>query len=144
MTILEIVRKTANYRKINTGEYAGPCPKCGGAMRFRIDNEKNRFHCTGCEISGGLAEITAMFPVQFDIAQADTLLRITTEFIGKEYPVGALEWLRKERPEVVKSLYDLENQVDTACLAKNMPELLVKIDLLKRSYQKAFGLFLQH
>jgi hypothetical protein len=143
MTVLEIAQKHGMYRKISSGEYAGPCPKCGGAMRFRIDNEKNQFQCSGCGITGGLAEITAIFPGEFDLEQATNLLRDLNSSIGAEYPDGALEWLRKERRDVVKSLYALENEVDAAYLAENMTELAAKIDLLKRSYLKAFALFLQ-
>src|SRR2546430_13712324 len=33
------------------GEYAGPCPFCGGRDRFRVQPEKGRWWCRGC--SGG-------------------------------------------------------------------------------------------
>src|SRR5919201_5533073 len=30
------------------GEYAGPCPFCGGRDRFRVEPEKGRWWCRGC------------------------------------------------------------------------------------------------
>ena len=30
------------------GEYAGPCPFCGGRDRFRVQPEKGRWWCRGC------------------------------------------------------------------------------------------------
>lgn len=32
----------------NGGEWAGPCPFCGGKDRFRVQPEKNRWLCRGC------------------------------------------------------------------------------------------------
>ncbi len=34
------------------GEWAGPCPWCGGRDRFRIWPERGRYWCRGCERSG--------------------------------------------------------------------------------------------
>lgn len=36
----------------NGGEYAGPCPFCGGDDRFRVWPEKNRYWCRQCKKSG--------------------------------------------------------------------------------------------
>jgi hypothetical protein len=41
----------------NGGEYAGPCPQCGGTDRFRVwpdhpDSDTGRFWCRQCEWSG--------------------------------------------------------------------------------------------
>src|SRR5919201_4167899 len=33
------------------GEYAGPCPFCGGRDRFRVQPEKGRWWCRGCSQS---------------------------------------------------------------------------------------------
>lgn len=40
----------------NGGEYASPCPVCGGKDRFRSWPEKDRWYCRGCEKSGDLIE----------------------------------------------------------------------------------------
>jgi hypothetical protein len=34
------------------GEYAGPCPFCGGRDRFRVWPEQGRYWCRGCEKAG--------------------------------------------------------------------------------------------
>jgi hypothetical protein len=138
--LAEIMNKNS-FRETAPGEHAGPCPKCGGAMRFRISTEKNSFKCNSCKVSGTLAEITSIFPVEFDAEKAFQLLRDLNNTIGAEYPAGALEWLHENRPEVIISLLDMEKQVEAAYLAENMPELKRSVDLLKRSYTKAFKLF---
>lgn len=142
MDILEIAQKHGNYRQISPTEYAGPCPKCGGAMRLRIFPLTNEFRCASCGIAGGLADIGTVFPVEFDLVQADALLRDLNNTIGGEYPTGAMEWLRTERMDIIASLHGMEQQVDAAYLAEDMAELAAKVDLLRRSYLKAFGLFL--
>jgi hypothetical protein len=148
MSILLIAQKHGTYRETSPGEYAGPCPKCGGAMRLRLWPDKNEFRCLSCEIQGGIEELRAVFPVPtnapaaiFNPESADILLRDLNSAVGEAYPVGALEWLKLKRSDVLKTLYTLETAVDAAYLAENMPELEKAVDLLKRSYQKAFKLF---
>ena len=36
----------------NGGEYAGPCPWCGGEDRFRVWPKANRYWCRGCDKTG--------------------------------------------------------------------------------------------
>lgn len=143
MDILQIAQKHAAYREISPGEHAGPCPKCGGAMRLKIWPDKNQFKCTHCTVKGGIAEIGTIFPVGFSIDQADNLLRDLNGTLGAEYSPGTIEWLQENRPDVIKSLHDMWNQVDAAYLTESMPELAAVTDLLKRSYLKAFDLFRQ-
>lgn len=43
-------------RRVSTGsggEYAGPCPGCGGVDRFRLFPERDRWFCRGCSPRGG-------------------------------------------------------------------------------------------
>jgi len=40
----------------NGGEWAGPCPWCGGRDRFRVWPEKERYWCRGCGEQGDLIE----------------------------------------------------------------------------------------
>lgn len=143
MNILQIAQKHGTYREVSPGEYSGPCPKCGGAMRLKIWPDKNEFKCTHCTVKGGIAEIGTIFPVGFSVDRADNLLKDLNGTIGAEYLAGAVEWLSAKRPDVIKSLKDIENQIDAAYLADNMPELAAKTDLAKRSYLKAFELFRQ-
>ena len=53
--ILPIVERETNLKKVGRthgGEYAGPCPFCGGRDRFRVWPEQCRFWCRGCGASG--------------------------------------------------------------------------------------------
>ena len=56
MKILEIYQSDGyNPKKVastNLGEWAGPCPACGGEDRFRVWPEKDKFWCRGCNKKG--------------------------------------------------------------------------------------------
>lgn len=60
MGILEAVSgRSPGIKKVsstNGGEYAGPCPVCGGDDRFRVWPEKGRFWCRGCGEKGDLIQ----------------------------------------------------------------------------------------
>jgi DNA primase len=63
MGILEAVAgRSPGIKKVSStggGEYAGPCPVCGGEDRFRVWPEKGRFWCRtpkGCGKGGDLIE----------------------------------------------------------------------------------------
>jgi DNA primase len=56
-SLLDLTEKDSGVtpRKVASasgGEYAGPCPVCGGSDRFRIWQSKGRFWCRGCGIQG--------------------------------------------------------------------------------------------
>lgn len=55
MDFLTLISSDTNLKRVattNGGEYAGPCPKCGGRDRFRVWPEQSRFWCRGCEWGG--------------------------------------------------------------------------------------------
>lgn len=61
--ILSLIKNDAHLKKVaNTegGEYAGPCPVCGGKDRFRLwpnhSSGKGRFWCRQCGESGDLLD----------------------------------------------------------------------------------------
>jgi hypothetical protein len=59
MGILEAVGARTRLKKVsstNGGEYAGPCPVCGGKARFRVWPEKGRWWCRGCGEKGDLIQ----------------------------------------------------------------------------------------
>jgi ssDNA-binding Zn-finger/Zn-ribbon topoisomerase 1 len=66
LSILVIAQKHGTYRELSPGEYAGPCPKCGGALRLRIWTEKQKFQCNSCAVEGGVEEFGALFGVASD------------------------------------------------------------------------------
>lgn len=50
--LLELARRYTSLKQISrAGEYAGPCPRCGGEDRFHIKD--NRFYCRQCYPLGG-------------------------------------------------------------------------------------------
>jgi len=54
--ILDLVLKDSNIKKISTshgGEYAGPCPFCGGKDRFHVQPERGRWFCRNCHEKWG-------------------------------------------------------------------------------------------
>ena len=53
--LLALIGKQTPLRKVAGHEYAGPCPKCGGHDRFRVDPDKGWWcrQCTGTPGDGG-------------------------------------------------------------------------------------------
>lgn len=45
--LLSLIEPDATLRKVSAREYAGPCPKCGGTDRFRV-NLDNGWFCRKC------------------------------------------------------------------------------------------------
>ena len=53
--ILDLIGEDTRLRRVAAtggGEWAGPCPFCGGRDRFRVWPERGRYWCRRCEISG--------------------------------------------------------------------------------------------
>lgn len=48
VNLLSLVPGMKRVASTNGGEYAGPCPFCGGQDRFRIQPESNRWYCRQC------------------------------------------------------------------------------------------------
>ena len=58
MTILDLLMSFGLAPKraaaTNGGEYASPCPRCGGKDRFRSWPQTDRWMCRGCNLSGDM------------------------------------------------------------------------------------------
>ncbi len=57
--ILPVIEQETTLKKVGRthgGEYAGPCPLCGGRDRFRVWPERGRFWCRGCGASGDVVD----------------------------------------------------------------------------------------
>ena len=57
MTLLDLIQVNGFFKKVastNGGEYAGPCPFCGGRDRFRVwpEEDGGRWWCRGCGKNG--------------------------------------------------------------------------------------------
>jgi len=64
MQLLDVIKENRNYRELYPGEYAGPCPTCGGALRLRIWPARETFKCINCTLEGGAAELAAILNPQ--------------------------------------------------------------------------------
>jgi len=57
--ILELAQKHVKLKRVAStggGEWAGPCPKCGGTDRLRVWDKKNQFWCRQCGAKGDSIE----------------------------------------------------------------------------------------
>jgi len=80
--------------------------------------------------------------VSFDFIKADRLLAELNESVGSAYPdAGCVSWLVANQSPAFTALCAGENAVDLAYLAGDMPALEKAVDLLRRMYLKAFGLY---
>ncbi len=52
MDLLDLIPNLRRVASTNGGEYAGPCPFCGGRDRFRVWPERGRWWCRQCRRSG--------------------------------------------------------------------------------------------
>src|SRR5512139_2988349 len=57
MTLLDLIQVNGIFKKVastNGGEWAGPCPFCGGRDRFRVwpEEDGGRWWCRGCGKNG--------------------------------------------------------------------------------------------
>lgn len=77
----------------NGGEYASPCPKCGGKDRFRVwpeqDNGEGGFYCRGCDKGGDAVQFLVdycgmSYPEAFKEAGRD--MPVDYGKIDKKYP----------------------------------------------------------
>src|SRR5918912_3906120 len=49
--LLELIGRDTRLKRVATtrgGEYAGPCPFCGGRDRLRVQPARRRWWCRGC------------------------------------------------------------------------------------------------
>jgi len=64
MLAMDLIKGNKNYREISPGEFAGPCPTCGGALRLRIWPEQDRFRCNHCALEGNAADLCSVLAPQ--------------------------------------------------------------------------------
>jgi len=53
--LLDLAHEDTALKRVSSvhgGEYAGPCPSCGGTDRFRVWPETGRYWCRGCGLKG--------------------------------------------------------------------------------------------
>ncbi len=63
MKLLDLAQtRISGLKKKTAKEWAGPCPVCGGTDRFLIWTHREKWHCRGCDASGG----TVAFLMRFE------------------------------------------------------------------------------
>jgi putative DNA primase/helicase len=74
----EAMRLGARLKRIGGGEYAGPCPACGGRDRFSVNTRKQVWHCRGCGRGGDVISL-----VQH--AEGTTFAEAVASLAGEEW-----------------------------------------------------------
>src|SRR3974390_3094964 len=86
--ILDLLREYAIVLKrvssTSGGEYAGPCPFCGGNDRFRVwpEHKGGRYWCRGCQKTGD--EIQLLRDL-CDLSYSEACERLGIETRGREF-----------------------------------------------------------
>ncbi len=88
----------------------------------------------------GLSKFAAAAPV-FDAERGVQILRDTLCIVNSEYPVGSLEWLRLNRPDVAEQLKSAWKQIGAAIDAEDMPGVKAASDICLRYHRRAFEIF---
>lgn len=146
MPILAMVQKYGTYREIAPGEHAGPCPQCGGAVRFRIRREQNEGKCGICSfVLTGTAPAPAAGAengqANFDAAKMQQQVSDTVSRITSACPKGALEWIDRHRPEVAGHLLEAGKKVDAAFEAQDADVLLKALGNYEKFHARAFQIY---
>ena len=97
MNVLDLAQQKVNLKKVSSthgGEYAGPCPACGGNDRFRVwpdqHQGKGGYWCRSC----GKAGDNIQFLIEFegmDFKAACAYLNITIDQHQMERPVAPVK-----------------------------------------------------
>ena len=77
----------------------------------------------------------------FDQEHAGRLMRDAVSLLLSFYPMGALEWLEVNRPDVFRLLRASEQEIDAAVLAGDQKRLVRALEVYTRGHQKAFEVF---
>ena len=106
------------------GDYAGPCPRCGGTDRFSISARKGVFICRQCQPKGGGGAIAlAMFLDGIGFREAVEVLvgersisvksqpipaaKNSAEYERRQHEKGALYWLWSQRRPITASIAEI-------------------------------------
>lgn len=80
-------------------------------------------------------------PPAFDREKAGRLVSDAISLLESLYPAGGLEWLRKNRPDVVKHLKEIEVSLDKAIEDGDLEAFTKSLDLYTKAYKKAFEIY---
>lgn len=139
MSILENVQKLGSYKEIAPGEWAGPCPECGGAMRFRVFPERGNGACLVCGFIQG--EEDCATGTGFDRAKMDRALLDTQSRIQSGWQNAAWEWLEQHRSDVIGYIRRTEAGIDGLFEKEDEPGLFKALTLLEEAYTRAWKVY---
>lgn len=116
MNILEIIEKESGLvfskkSNIHGGEYAGPCPFCGGTDRFSIHPSKDHFVCRQCQKAGDAIHFAMEYlnksyteickhldiPPNYKFTQLDTTRDDSISWEPKEIKIPSKIWQEKAK-----------------------------------------------
>ena len=137
MEILKLIQTDGGTLKkqaaTNGGEYAGPCPFCGGKDRFRVWPESGRYWCRGCDKMGdsiqylrdfrGLSYQEACLFVGCDPGPRKQQVRTApAQWVPKEATAPGELWKAKARnflDVAIKTLWTTDGEAMLAWLKTN-------------------------
>lgn len=77
----------------------------------------------------------------FDREAAFRLVSDAVSLLASFYPAGALEWLRENRPDVIRYLTEAEIALDMAILAEDITQFRVVLEEYVKYHRKAFKIY---
>ncbi|WP_182417087.1 primase-helicase zinc-binding domain-containing protein [Bartonella sp. HY038] len=89
----------------HNGEYAGPCPQCGGKDRFSYNIRKDVWNCRGCSKGGHSALSLTAHVLGLDLHVRADLIKAAETVLGRAAPKNEVseeerlkaKWLFEQR-----------------------------------------------
>jgi DNA primase len=135
----------------NGGEYAGPCPGCGGRDRFRVWPEQDRYWCRRCGKQGdtiqylrdfrGLTfrEAARLVGKQLGPYQPKPAEDILWRYLEEQYEairqeLNLVEWASVSIPKNLE-IYSYEERLQWAVAAVRLAEWYAQVETLWRKVE---------
>jgi len=84
---------------------------------------------------------TVSDPSSFDREKAMQLLRDGMSLINSFYPAGALEWLRENRPDVMRHLKDDRRAINQAIQDEDYAAVVAVVETSIKHHRQAFAIY---
>lgn len=132
LTLLESDTPLRRVSSTNGGEYAGPCPFCGGYDRFRVWPGKGRYWCRGCGRSGDAIQYLRDF-YGLSFTEARRALGMDIKYLTSEE-------IRQKRAhhkalETARSAFETWSYWKLQKLADEHIQLLVDLGVVESAYR---------
>lgn len=120
--LLAFAQRFTELRPVSqAGEYAGPCPRCGGEDRFHIKHD--RFYCRQCYPRGGDVIDLAQLVYEADFREACRLLADDPAFFSERplsAPVAAQSTPAEPEPADLDTAFQLSAERTVAATAQRL------------------------